>query len=197
VFWRCHYPHNGATILGRLPRWVGKALHPDIVVHLRKRRHLERFTMPAMAVDVQPEIPVPAHQWSAGAVRRMFMRSTSATCLVAILFVAGLAAAATPARKARPEKFTALAYSIQGKSADGSKARKGTVAADPNVLPVGSKIRVSGAGTYSGNYTVVDSGGSVKGHVIDIYMSSVREAREFGKKNVDVEILDARRHERK
>jgi hypothetical protein len=67
----------------------------------------------------------------------------------------------------------------------------------PNVLPVGSKIRVSGAGTYSGNYTVVDSGGSVKGHVIDIYMSSVREAREFGKKNVDVEILDARRHERK
>jgi rare lipoprotein A len=117
--------------------------------------------------------------------------------LIATLFVAGLAAAATPARKARPEKFTALAYSIQGKSADGSNARKGTVAADPNVLPVGSKIRVSAAGAYSGEYTVVDSGRSVQGHVIDIYMSSVREAREFGKKNVEVEILDARRHERK
>ena len=67
---------------------------------------------------------------------------------------------------------------------------KGTVAADPNVLPLGSKIRVSGAGTYSGEYTVVDSGRNVKGNVIDIYMSSVREARKFGKRKVQVEVLE-------
>ena len=118
------------------------------------------------------------------------MCRTPAPFLMAILFVASLAAAATPARKAGPEKFTALAYSIEGKSADGSKSCKGTVAADPSVLPLGSKIRVSGAGTYSGEYTVVDSGRNVKGKVIDIYMSSVREARKFGKKKVDVEILE-------
>ncbi len=118
------------------------------------------------------------------------MCHTPAPFLMAILFVASLAAAATPARKAGPEKFTALAYSIEGKSADGSKSCKGTVAADPSVLPLGSKIRVSGAGTYSGEYTVVDSGRNVKGKVIDIYMSSVREARKFGKKKVDVEILE-------
>ena len=76
---------------------------------------------------------------------------------------------------------------------DGSKSGKGTVAADPNVLPLGSKIRVSGAGAYSGEYTVVDSGGRVKGNVIDIYMSSVPEARKFGKKNVDVKILERSR----
>ncbi len=64
------------------------------------------------------------------------------------------------------------------------------MAADPNILPLGSKIRVSGAGTYSGDYTVVDSGRNVKGNVIDIYMSSVREARKFGKKKVEVEILE-------
>ena len=69
------------------------------------------------------------------------------------------------------------------------------MAADPNVLPLGSKIRVSGAGTYSGDYTVVDSGGNVKGHVIDIYVPSVREAREFGKKQVEVEILESPRHD--
>ena len=95
------------------------------------------------------------------------MPRTHATFLIAILFVAGLAAAAT----------------------DGSKSRKGTVAADPNVLPLGSKIRVSGAGAYSGEYTVVDSGGKVKGNVIDICMSSVREARKFGRKQVEVKIL--------
>ena len=109
---------------------------------------------------------------------------------MAILFIANLAAAATPARKAGHEKFTASAYSIEGKSAAGSKSCKGSVAADPNVLPLGTKIRVSSAGAYSGEYTVVDSGRSVKGNAIDIYMSSVREARQFGKKKVDVEILE-------
>jgi len=118
------------------------------------------------------------------------MYRTPATFLIAILFVAGLAAAATPARRAGPEQFTAVAYSIEGKSADGSKSCRGTVAADPNVLPLGSKIRVSGAGTYSGEYTVVDSGRNVKGNMIDIYMSSVAEARKFGKKKVEVEILE-------
>src|SRR5213593_781037 len=120
----------------------------------------------------------------------MFMCRTPATFLIAILFVASPAAAATPGRKAGPAKFTASAYSLEGKSADGSKSCKGTVAADPNVLPLGSKLRVRGAGTYSGKYTVVDSGRNVKGNVIDIYMSSVREARKFGKKKVEVEILE-------
>jgi rare lipoprotein A len=119
----------------------------------------------------------------------MIMRRTPATSLIAILFVAGLAAAPTHAPKAGRQEFTALAYSIEGKAADGSKSCIGTVAADPNVLPLGSKIRVSGAGAYSGDYTVVDSGGNVKGNVIDIYMSSVAEARKFGRKKVEVEIL--------
>ena len=119
------------------------------------------------------------------------MCRTRATFVIAILFIAGLAAAATPARKAGHKKFTASAYSIEGKSAGGSKSGKGTVAADPNVLPLGSKIRVSGAGPYSGEYTVVDSGRKVKGNAIDIYIPSVREARQFGKKKVGVEILGA------
>jgi 3D (Asp-Asp-Asp) domain-containing protein len=119
------------------------------------------------------------------------MCRTPVTLLIAILFVAS--AAPAPVRKAVPKKFTASAYSIEGKSADGSKSCKGTVAADPNVLPFGSKIRVSGAGAYSGVYTVVDSGGRVKGNVIDIFMSSVREARNFGKKKVEVEILEQSR----
>ena len=124
------------------------------------------------------------------------MRRTPATFLIAVLFVAGLAAAATPARKAGRRSFTAVAHSVEGKSADGSQARKGTVAADPNVLPLGSKIRVRGAGAYSGEYTVIDSGGGVKGNVIDIYMSSVREARKFGTRKVEVEIVEESRPRR-
>jgi rare lipoprotein A len=135
----------------------------------------------------------PCTNVSARAVRRVFMSRTPVTLLIAILFVAVVAAAAAPARKAGRRQFTASAYSIEGKSADGSKSGKGTVAADPNVLRLGSKIRVSGAGAYSGDYTVVDSGGRVKGNVIDIFMSSVREARNFGMKKVEVEILEQSR----
>jgi 3D (Asp-Asp-Asp) domain-containing protein len=123
------------------------------------------------------------------------MCRAAATFLSAMLFVVGFVAGATPARKGGSEKFTAFAYSIEGRAADGSKSCKGTVSADPNILPLGSKIRVSGAGTYSGEYRVVDTGRKVKGHVIDIYMSSVREAKEFGKKQVEVEILESPTHE--
>ena len=115
------------------------------------------------------------------------MPRTPATLLIAILFVAGVAAEAVPARKAARKKFTAVAHSIEGQSASGPSSRKGTVAADPSVLPLGSRIRVRGAGAYSGEYTVIDSG--VKGNVIDIYMASGSEARKFGRKKVDVEIL--------
>jgi hypothetical protein len=46
--------------------------------------------------------------------------------------------------------FDATAYSIEGKTADGSHAREGVVAADPTVLPLGTRIRVQGAGQYDG-----------------------------------------------
>ena len=109
------------------------------------------------------------------------------TLLVELLSVAGLALAAAPARRTG-RTFTAVAHSVEGKSADGSRSRPGTVAADPSVLPLGSRIRVRGAGKHSGLYTVVDSG--VKGNVIDIYVSSAGEARAFGRRKVQVEVLE-------
>ena len=122
------------------------------------------------------------------------MCRTLAISLSAIVFLAGFTAAASPARKAGPEIFMASAYSIEGKAASGSKSYKGTVSADPKVLPLGSKIRVRNAGIYSGEYTVVDTGRKVRGHVIDIFVPSVREARQFGKKQVAVEILVSPAH---
>jgi len=93
----------------------------------------------------------------------------------------------TPARQA----FEATAYSIKGKTASGTHTRPGVVAADPNVLPLGSRIRVYGADAYSGEYTVTDTGGSIKGREIDIFIPDVEEARRFGRRQVDVEILQS------
>jgi 3D (Asp-Asp-Asp) domain-containing protein len=63
------------------------------------------------------------------------------------------------------------------------------VAADPTVLPLGTRIRVSGAGPYDGIYVVTDTGSKVTGRTIDLYLRSHAEAKRFGRKNVTVRIL--------
>jgi 3D (Asp-Asp-Asp) domain-containing protein len=91
------------------------------------------------------------------------------------------------------KKFLALAYVGTGRmTSEGKKPIAGqTMAADPRVLPIGSKVRVHGAGAYSGVYTVSDKGGSVKGHKIDIFVRNLAEARQFGRKQVYVTVLDS------
>ncbi len=87
-------------------------------------------------------------------------------------------------------EFTATAYAISGETASGKQTRRGLVAADPDVLPLGSRIRVHGAGAYSGTYEVQDTGAKIVGRIIDIYMPSATEARRFGRRSVRVEVLE-------
>jgi hypothetical protein len=48
---------------------------------------------------------------------------------------------------------------------------------------------VYGAGKYSGEYTVEDTGGKVDGRHIDLYMPSHAEAKKFGRQRVKVVVL--------
>jgi 3D (Asp-Asp-Asp) domain-containing protein len=87
-------------------------------------------------------------------------------------------------------KFTAFAYSSGNKTAEGvPPVPRLTIAADPDVLPIGSRVRVSGAGPWSGEYRVGDTGGKIKGHVVDIYVPSDKEAFAFGKRVVELVLL--------
>ncbi|HLK62245.1 MAG TPA: 3D domain-containing protein [Bryobacteraceae bacterium] len=86
-------------------------------------------------------------------------------------------------------QFLATAYAQTGITRSGKPARRGFVAADPRVLPLGTKVLVSNAGPYSGTYTVADTGAKVRGRHIDIFMPSVYRAREFGRKMVQVKVL--------
>jgi 3D (Asp-Asp-Asp) domain-containing protein len=85
--------------------------------------------------------------------------------------------------------YTATAYSVEGETASGAMAKKGIVAADNDVLPLGTRIRISGAGRYSGEYTVGDTGRKISGREVDIYISNDAEAKRFGKKRVRVTVL--------
>jgi len=87
--------------------------------------------------------------------------------------------------------FRATAYCLKGRTAMGSGVRRGIVAADPRVLPLGSRIQIS-AGAYSGTYVVADTGGAVKGRKLDIWMPNCVEAVRFGRKSVTVNRLGKR-----
>lgn len=83
--------------------------------------------------------------------------------------------------------FVATAYCLRGRTASGSMVRNGIIAADPRVLRLGTKVNL-GAGAYSGNYTVTDTGGKIKGKKIDIWMASCAEARRFGRRTVSINV---------
>lgn len=84
--------------------------------------------------------------------------------------------------------FKATAYCLQGRTASGGGVRRGIVAADPRVLPLGTRIQMT-AGAYSGTYTVADTGGVVKGRILDVWVPSCSEAMRFGRKTVTVSVL--------
>ncbi len=86
------------------------------------------------------------------------------------------------------KNFRATAYCLKGRTANGGNVRRGIVAADPRVLPLGTRIQLN-AGSYSGIYTVADTGGVVKGRILDIWVPSCSEAMRFGRRSVAVSVL--------
>lgn len=78
----------------------------------------------------------------------------------------------------------------------GNALELGTIAVDPSVIPLGSKVYIEGydfdhlpEGGLMG--TASDTGGAVKGERIDIFIpASPDQVRQFGKQNVKVYILD-------
>lgn len=60
-----------------------------------------------------------------------------------------------------------------------------TVAVDPDIIPLGSKILIDGH-----EYIAEDTGSGVKGNHIDIYFDSHEEALEWGVKTLEVEVFE-------
>jgi 3D (Asp-Asp-Asp) domain-containing protein len=90
----------------------------------------------------------------------------------------------------REQAFTATAYCTGTVTASGTRPTEQTAAADPSVLPMGSRIRLSGLEKrYNRVYVVRDTGSSIRGRRIDLYMRDCREAVAFGRRSARVAIL--------
>jgi 3D (Asp-Asp-Asp) domain-containing protein len=84
--------------------------------------------------------------------------------------------------------FDATAYCLKGRTASGVNVRPGVIAADPRVLPLGTVVHLR-AGSYTGTYTVLDTGGRIKGRRVDVYLPTQKEAMRFGRRPVKIKIV--------
>lgn len=73
-----------------------------------------------------------------------------------------------------------------GITATGVRARRGIVAVDPRVIPLGTRLFVPGYGFG----LAADTGGAIRGNIIDLCMEDYGEAMRFGRRDVKVYILE-------
>lgn len=85
---------------------------------------------------------------------------------------------------------TATAYSNHATTATGrtpvrNEGGLSTIAVDPSVIPLGSKVYVDGYG-----YAIAaDTGGAIRGNKIDIYLNSSSECSRWGRRSVNLLIV--------
>ena len=106
-----------------------------------------------------------------------------------LLFVAAGFIMASPRKAALDGTFVATAYSTTGITASGEHTHRHVIAADPSILPIGTRIKVKRAGKYSGEYVVADTGRKIVGRRLDIYMPSSSACEKFGRKSVRVRVI--------
>ncbi len=81
-------------------------------------------------------------------------------------------------------KVDAVAYSLPGKTALGVPVRKGVVAVDPKLIPLGTKLHVPGYGPG----LAADVGYAIKGRIIDLWFPSTAKARQWGRRTVTITV---------
>jgi 3D (Asp-Asp-Asp) domain-containing protein len=108
-----------------------------------------------------------------------------------LLALATVAEAQTSARHPHLNgTYVATSYSQTGITASGEWTHRHVVAADPDLLPLGTRIKIGRAGKYSGEYVVADTGAKVQGRRLDIYLPSTPECKKFGVKQVKVKVIE-------
>ena len=71
-------------------------------------------------------------------------------------------------------------------TATGMPAGHGVVAVDPDVIPLGTKLYIPGYG----HAIAADTGGMIEGHMIDLCMESYDDAIQFGRRDIEVYVLE-------
>ncbi len=126
--------------------------------------------------------------WAAG---EFIARNVSPT--PATVVQASRPAPPTPGQRTLAARVSAYTYQVPGDGAhgtitrSGTEARWGTVAVDPQVIPLGTHLRIEG---FDDTFVAEDTGGAVIGDRIEIFFTDEAAAIQFGVRYLQVTILD-------
>lgn len=86
---------------------------------------------------------------------------------------------------------SATAYSrfdpgLSNHTASGTLVRRGVIAVDPTIIPMGTHVFIPGYGEAIAE----DIGSAIRGNKIDIAFDTAEEAIMFGRKNIEIFIMD-------
>jgi 3D (Asp-Asp-Asp) domain-containing protein len=96
-----------------------------------------------------------------------------------------------PSRSERILICEATAYCYGTVTKTGTSPVEGrTIAVDPEVIPLGSRVHVSCEirPEIDGWYIAEDTGGVIKGNIIDIYMKDYNDCIQWGRRQVKVKL---------
>ena len=86
--------------------------------------------------------------------------------------------------------YTAYCEGCSGITKNGTDLRANpdlkVIAVDPSIIPLGTRVWVEGYGEA----IAADTGGAIKGNIIDVFIPTHEEALEWGRKTVTVRILE-------
>ncbi len=89
-----------------------------------------------------------------------------------------------PTGSGRTLTVSSTAYALRGTTATGIQTRRGVCATDPRVIPLGTRFDVPGYGSC----VAADTGSAIIGLKIDVWLPTVAEALQWGRRTVTITI---------
>ena len=121
------------------------------------------------------------------AIALVLILTSPAAAIAPVIFPVKVQEYQKPEPDPEPEivTFEATAYTWTGnRTATGTWPSRGTIAVDPRVIPLGTELHLEGDGPA----VAADTGGAIQGQIIDLYMDSEHECRQWGRRKVEVQI---------
>ena len=87
----------------------------------------------------------------------------------------------------RKMNVVATAYTGYSTTSTRQKPVWGTIAVDPKVIPYGTKVYIP---KFNKVFIANNTGGAIKGNKIDIFMNTKKECYSWGRKNIEIHILN-------
>lgn len=104
-------------------------------------------------------------------------------------FIRELDIEATAYTEAEDECGRPKGHPDYGRTASGEFVKRGMIAVDTDVIPMHSKVLITGAGHLDGIYLAKDTGGAIVGNRVDIYVTTKKEAFNFGRRKVKLYVI--------